>query len=62
MMKYRVLFQSCPIWKAGERDVDAEARRVRQQDLAADERYPGDYRGRAISVIPTSAIHRGWRW
>jgi hypothetical protein len=50
-MKYRVLFQTCPIWKPGELDVDAEPRRVRQEDASAAERYPNDYRGRIISVI-----------
>jgi hypothetical protein len=31
--------------------VDAEPRRVRQEDASAAERYPNDYRGRIISVI-----------
>jgi hypothetical protein len=51
-MKYRVLIQACPIWKPGERDVDAEPRRVRRENAPASERYPDDYAGRVVSVIP----------
>jgi hypothetical protein len=51
-MKYRVLFRTCPAWKVGERDVDAEKRRARAGNVLDAERYPGDYMGQVISVIP----------
>jgi hypothetical protein len=57
-MKYTVLAQTCPIWKVGESDTDAAPRRIRQEDALAAERYPDDYTGRVISVIPDgSRLH-----
>jgi hypothetical protein len=55
--EYLALWQRAPQWREGGLDEDEKARRARGEDVPAEQRYPGDYAGRVLSLVP-----RAWKF